>query len=391
MTWFFTLAAGALASVLSLKFVPVPYVSIALLWSLLLLRRARRARDRRLASGLLCLAATAGALGAAEAVFWRIDARRASRRVSLPEGYREHDELLGVVPRSSFVARARRQKGEELIYDVTYSIGSDGLRRTSSLEEGPGGPSLLFFGGVLHVRGERGGRREPAVLRRGTGKRRVPHSQLRLLGVWPQHMLAALQTGRVARTLTCQPDFVVYQAIPDHVRRASGKVAFAKGSPRYVQAPSGRVELAGRFGDEQGSCLSGRPGLQGWLVEKTAANLRKSFLFRHLSARRPPLTESDIDLFVRIVTQARDAVEATYPGCRFHVLLWHVQRSELALHDELRARLTAQSIPVHLVADILPGYREGSSPYELSPHDRHPNARAYRLLAEAIVRSIVAR
>ena len=52
--------------------------------------------------------------------------------------------------------------------------------------------------------------------------------------------------------------------------------------------------------------------------------------------------------------------------------------------------LTAADVPVSLISDILPDYADNRSRFELSSHDRHPTAEAHGLIADYVIKHILA-
>jgi hypothetical protein len=158
---------------------------------------------------------------------------------------------------------------------VTYNIDRDGLRISAPKGQINGERSILFFG-CSFTFGE-------AVEDEET----LPYQLGRLLtypysvynfgfeGYGPNHMLAALEAGLATNIVASPPEFVFYQAIPDHVKRIVGGHPWIKYGPIYHLSASGSVTLVGHFDD---SVNVRTPAPDGLVIRQ----LKKSFLLRAL-------------------------------------------------------------------------------------------------------------
>jgi hypothetical protein len=186
-------------------------------------------------------------------------------------------------------------------------------------------------------------------------------------------MLAALEGGVVNEALEgCEPILAVYQGVWFHAFRSTGRESWDRHGPRYVLDPEGELVRRGHFDDDL------RLRVHRVVLER----LRRSFLYRALSAPRRRPSRSENALYVAIVDRARAVVETRWPKARFHVLYWDVPR------NPVEAALEARGLRVHRVSRILPVWYQHRDRYTI-PRDGHPNALADDRLAEYLVREIV--
>ena len=65
---------------------------------------------------------------------------------TIVEGYTHPDDMLGYAPDPGKRVTARKLHGNTALYDVTYTIGTDGLRVTPSAPGTPVARCVIFFG-----------------------------------------------------------------------------------------------------------------------------------------------------------------------------------------------------------------------------------------------------
>jgi hypothetical protein len=387
--WIILLWVCAVAiAVLALKFLPVPYLWIFPSWSLALFVTAVLDRARRpLWFNGGCLLA---GLALFEGYFW----------AARPEGFRDArvdrgdyaqqiyapDEELGWAPRPGVVANQRTFYQGDLLYDVTYTIGANGLRVSSP--DGDAAPQqrcIPFFGcSFTFGQGLEDDQTLPfQVDLRSDGRHRT--FNFGVMGYGAHQMLSALQHGLVDEAMRCDPtevSHVVYQAISDHVRRAAGRLWWNRRGPSYRLTGDGEVRPAGRFED--------RRDPEKGFVRLIGNQLMKSMTYEAVIEGEyvHKFDRETLDLYLGIVGEARDLIHARYPCSAFHVLLWDEDNVDnRAIRDGLRK----MDVEVHLMSDILPDYEPGAlnEAYLLEKRDPHPNARANALIAQYVVREIL--
>lgn len=284
------------------------------------------------------------------------------------------DPVLGWTPLPARVVRWTRALDEQVIFDVTYTIDRDGLRVT-----GPGSRRgqqhcVLFFGGSFTFgAGVEDEETMPyQVARQNEAEYRVYN--FAYSGYGAHQMLALLQHGIVERTVGCEPRYAVYQGIKGHVLRAANKVSWSRHGPRYRRDADGEAVREGRFEDEPPEQPRG-----------LRAQLAKSLIVRQLGNRA---TAADVDLYIAIVTSARQTFEQRYPGAEFHVLFWDDGHP---LSNKLMRRLDEAGLRLHPISQILPQFGTNPGAYHLSEHDPHPNPLAHARIAEYVTERILRR
>jgi hypothetical protein len=198
-------------------------------------------------------------------------------------------------------------------------------------------------------------------------------------GYGPHQMLSALESGWAESVAGCDAVHVFYQAIVDHVGRASGYGLWDVHGPRYVLSEAGVV----RKGALHESSTIPLPVIEF---------LKKSVTFgRILRVVRGRLGPEQLELFLAIVEQTQKVVGQLYPSAQFHVILWPPLRShEHSMFDDLVNGLEAGGIDVILVTSALPKITERSGRRELRiKYDGHPTATAHERIAAYLVRTVV--
>ncbi|MGA8151698.1 MAG: hypothetical protein WB952_12160 [Terriglobales bacterium] len=349
-----------------------------LTWAVALIASSFFVKGEWTRATLLNLGVAAAFLTAAEGYFSHHEPQSAV----VSPGYFLEDDILGTVPAKNFQAHATKRVGDHVYYDVTYSVGRDGLRVAPPWKPADLAGTVLFFGDSFAY-GE--GLQDTETLPYQVGVQsggRYRTFNFAFHGYGPNHMLAALEHGVVQRIADTNPQYAIYVAIPAQVWRVAGKVSYGQHSPRYLLKADGSVVRAGDF-----------EGLHP--LDKGATSFvkqcRKSAIYRRFVGPYPRVSDHDIALYFAIVLRSKNLLETEYPGLQFHVILWpELPQPGQPVYDELLAGFTRLGIKVHLASEILPDYRTNPTKYYLNPADRHPNARANRILAEYVLTKILA-
>lgn len=359
--------AGLAGSLTSLKYCTLPYFWIGMLWTFVSVLFAVVITHSTSRMVLANAAAFAAALSLAELYLWSKqdpEIRHVGVYVSDP------DEVLGYAPKPNITQpSARAYVGDDLIYDIRYSIDANGLRTTR-----PNGGvrssarCILFFGGSFTF-GE--GVNDDETMPEQVAIRApepVRVYNFGFPGYGPHQMLSALEHGLVDRVVgNCSDGLAaIYQAIPDHVKRAAGLAPWDRHGPRYRLASDGHVEFTGHFDDRY------------WLAQ-IRAQFGKSLVWSHIFGYAGWYRSGEADLFIGIVKRAREIVEGK--GGEFHMILWDEPSDGRKLAEALRR----SGVAFHPMSKILPDH-DVSSPekYALNRYDQHPNPLAYARIAAYI-------
>ena len=369
------LAAASLGSLLALRYTTAPFVwsSFFLMFPLaFLVFTSKRSPERAI---YVNLGVVVLILGLIEAYFW---SQTPETRVDYPPGYRVPSHVYGTEPRKGIVALATKYAGDDPVYRVTYTINEHGLRVTPRPEE-PGGDCVVFFGGSFTFgEGLSDGESLPYLV----GSAGNQTYNFGFHGYGAHHMLAALESGIVESIVQCSAPRVIYQAIYDHIRRATGGASWTFG-PRYVLD---RAEGVIREGDFRADHTVAR------FKRRTAGQLEKSAIYTRLILERLDHTQSDIDLFIQIVAAAKSRLQHAFPGAQFEVIWWdtmQVHRFHLPAHHAVLDGLRSRGIKVHVISEILPGYLDNPQTYEIHPNDTHPNGLANHRIAGYVVENVL--
>ena len=360
-------------SIAVLQFVTAPYVWISFLWSALLLYATISGTKRSLKIASYSMSIFILTLGVGEGYLWLKQDDEDLRRYE-GEKYQMKDNLLGYALQPGRSVSQRRYYDEELLFDVTYTIGSNGLRVSPPLQQ-ESAECVLFFGGSFTFgHGLNDHETMPYLVGLSLdGKYRIHN--FGVSGYGPHQMLSALEHGVVESVLDCEPTYAIYQFIRDHIRRSAGMRREDSNGPRYILKQNGEVEYNGSFDDE------------GISLGAIKEQLRKSLVYERIFGRQRLTRESDIDLLVGIVERSRKILSNSHPAIEFHVVAWGSKNSKKtkAVWEGLRSK----DIKVHFVREILPDYLNNKAMYRISPHDGHPSAAANRIIAEYIAGNVV--
>ena len=312
----FSIILAAFLSFFIYEYLPVPYGWISFIAFGVLLYVGISSKIVLLKVAYFNIAALVLTLGVFEIYLWAIrDAEDLSRfEGSITQRYYVSDPLLGYGPAKNVAVSARKYHGIELIYNVTYTIDSNGLRVPPPFGPMADAECVIFFGGSVTF-GE--GVNDQQSMPYRTGVRSGGIYQIfnfGFHGYGPHQMLAALEEGRVESIVNCQPAYAIYQAILPHIARSAGMASWDKQGPRYIMDKE-NVKLAGHFDDEVGRMP--RSDL-----------LENSYIFRKIYGSERPIRGTDIDLFVAIIDRAKRIFRDISPDGEFHVLLWGDKNSE---------------------------------------------------------------
>ena len=152
------------------------------------------------------------------------------------EEYWVRDDTLGYRLLENTRSRVALWVGSDLVYDVVYTTGENGLRLAPPARGGDDSLCILFFGGSLtYGTGVNDDETSPYLTGAVTGYRhRI--SNFGFEGYGAHQMLAYLESGRAEAAAGCTPTHAIFHSVYDHLRRAAG---FAEWDP-YGPATSSR-------------------------------------------------------------------------------------------------------------------------------------------------------
>jgi hypothetical protein len=290
------------------------------------------------------------------------------------------DDRLGYAPNANVTITDRKLSGGDLMWDVTYTIDSRGLRVTPQPENQI--ECILFFGGSVTF-GE--GINDEETMPYQVGRmlqKDVKVFNFGVGGYGAHQMLAALEHGLVEDVVDCDREtvgHVVYQGIWQHTARVAGIAPWDDHGPRYELDENGVAVYRGQFDDGFRKIL--RP------MVKTA---QKSAIYKRIFGRWHyfrRLNFNDFDRYVAVVSRAQEMIQERYPCAKFHILFWDTLKRQ---NDEILVRFAARGLQSHRVSTILPGYNdpEAGLIYKIHPDDGHPNAVANARVANYLVDNV---
>ncbi len=291
--------------------------------------------------------------------------------------YFRADPELGYAATGNTKVRSRLYLERTPAYDVVYTIDSRGLRAHPGGH--PDSPFAILFFGCSFVFGE--GVNDDETLPFQFETLDPPHRKalnFGLHGYGPHHMLALLQASRESASLGgSRPEYAVYIALSDHVRRVAGRAQWDTGGPRFVLRPDGFVTR--------------RAAWEQHAFQDTCSLLARSKLGSHMLDltlfRTDPMVASfsELELYVAVVVQSAHVFEQRYEGARFVVVLDDGIGGAVAWPPwfDVASALRAKGLTVLRAVDLMPASQD--DPALSIARDGHPSPLANRLLARALV------
>jgi hypothetical protein len=382
------LVSAVAASAVILKFAPAPFFWLWLIWAAFLFASIFVVHGSWPRAILFNLGIVACLLAATEAHYFCTE-KYAARTVS--DGFYAHDDVLGWAPTKGIQAHVIKANPGALLhhpvglmYDVRYTIDSNGLRVAPSYSKNDLAGTIVFLG-CSYAFGS--GLEDNETLPYQVGVQsggRYRTFNFSFEGYSPAQMLAEIEHGIVGRLVDGSPQRAYYIAIPHHVWRVAGRVPWIQHEPRYVLDADGTVHQEGFF--EVRKPLAERLGFG----RRVVGQLDKSSIWRLFSMGESRVSDDDVRLYFAMVRRSKELLSTQYPGIQFRIILWPNQDvpQERAIYEKMRDGFRRMEIPVDLVEDILPGYNSNREKFQISSSDDHPNALANRLLAQYLLNQI---
>ena len=277
--------------------------------------------------------------------------------------------VLGWAPEPGRRYKAKKTRGDEVLYDVNYTIDENGFRVTPPPQQ-EDAPAILFTG-CSFTFGEGLNDEESypyKVSQKLDGKYKV--CNLAFSGYGAQQTLANIRHGLYKKALgESQPLAVVHLSIPDHPNRAAGALSWGQRAPRFFFNSDARLETTGTFE------TSGTTG--EWLRYVRLKEAEKSELGQRLFSYRT--SDEDIELWIEMLKSARRELQESYPDTPFLVVLLN---SPDPATKRMEEALKKSGLTYHLLYTDIPDMRDEK--YKI-PVDRHPNTLGTDKLADYMI------
>lgn len=294
-----------------------------------------------------------------------------------PKWWPPPDPILGFRPKPNSEVVATATFGPETIYRHTYHFDDSAARVTPA---GPAGADTYLFLGDSFIFGQ--GLVDDQSLAAQFAKAndyKVHAINLGVPGYGPNHLVRALEAGLLDRYAGQSVKAVVSWIIPAHLARVTGDGSWLGSSPRYV-LENGVLRHTGSFNEYRWTHpLAGLKYLLG-----------EQFLFVDAIGMRQR-QEEQADLFVALMARLQVLVREKFGAPLIVVYSWPDENSKDSYGASseflitVLNRLRKLGIPLVSVDDLT---RKIDMSLLLIPHDGHPTAYTYELIAAELKRRL---
>lgn len=295
-----------------------------------------------------------------------------------PKWWPPPDPVLGFRPKPNSEVVATATFGPETIYRHTYHFDDSAARVTPS---GPAGADTYLFLGDSFIFGQ--GLADDQSLAAQFAKAndgKVRTVNLGVPGYGPNHLVRALEAGLLDRYVGQPVKAVVSWIIPAHLARVTGDGSWLGSSPRYV-LENGVPRHTGSFNEYRWTHpLAGLKYLLG-----------EQFLFVDAIGKRQR-QEEQADLFVALMARLQVLVREKFGAPLVVVYSWPDEVHRQGYGDAeflitVLNRLRKLGIPLVSVDNLT---NKIDMSLLLIPHDGHPTAYTYELIAGELTRRLKA-
>jgi len=300
--------------------------------------------------------------------------------------YIQYDDILGYCPQKNKKVISAKYFKNKCLYDVEYTIDSNGLRISSPLvssstvaaaADDDDTQCILFFGGSFTFgEGVHDYESLPYQVAKKAIKQKFNVYNFSFHGYGPHQMLSALEHGLVAQIVECSnKTVIIYQAIKDHIFRAQGLRQWDKHGPAYELDKDGHLIFSGHFDDNY------------LLPIRVIRQLEKSYTYQKLYSKQNKITQKSLELFIEIIKQSKMCAKKILLDIKFHVIFWDNVYCEPSLIKMLE-QLEKNGIFIHFITNIITDVNTNKWNYFITD-DGHPNSKAYSIISKYIYDEIL--
>ena len=291
---------------------------------------------------------------------------------SYTEGYWASHPILGSYPTPSRQFRSIKKKGEDVLYDVSYSIDEHSRRVTPGQTAGTREQYFLFFGcSFTFGEGVEDNETLPYYVSQMASQFHVYNYGFH--GYGTHQMLARINEMNLRQEVKEKDGIAVYVFIPHHIQRALGAMSvtgvWGGQGPYYTTDPDGKITRKGTF-------ESGRP-IQTWLFK----TIMKTSIARYFKLDYPPvITDEHLEFIKKIILASREGLKVKlglkdfvvlfFPGISYNPLIPMLDRAGIKYLDYGKMDVQKLTGGLDTVGDA------------------HPSRYVYKLVADRLVRDL---
>lgn len=293
-------------------------------------------------------------------------------------GWNVISDTLGYAPAKNFTDHCVSYYEDTLLFDVHYTTDEHGFRKTPPIVPDRSTKGLVFFGcSFTFGTGVNDNEVLPNIVQDSL-KNKYKVYNFAYGGYGTHQMLANIEFNRVDSIVKYDPAVFIYVAISDHLNRALNLVGYGSHGPKFIlDSKTNEVKYSGHFDDVNVKSVPDN------FMKQKIINSELYGLFK-----KKQVDTTDVRFFVEMVKKSQTLLHKKYPSSTFHVIFWDNNWDQTA--NLMLKGLQNEGILTHKISDIVPDYSTSMSQYCVNyPHEKHPNGKVNRIIADFIVNHIV--
>lgn len=289
------------------------------------------------------------------------------------DNYYTTDSLLGYIPQKDKQSSAQLIDGNDIIFDVKYTINKNGVRISphdiNDNFKNKNFINVLYFGcSFTFGEGLNDNETFPWLVEEMSNFRYKTYN-FGFHGYGPNQMLRMLEINFIDKIVDTNNKTLAFFLLGDfHFERSSGKypaITWCANSPRYILNKNEKVKFKGMFTD--------------MIKYKIISTIVKKSSIAHKLEEKlygSKIEEKDNDLLLGILQKSKIILKEKY-NTDLYVIIWDDEYFKNI--EFINDSLNNMGISVILITDIIPDLKENQEKYTYI--DSHPNQLCNNLMA----------
>lgn len=266
-------------------------------------------------------------------------------------------------------------------FDVYYTINKDGLRNVPSSND-HSNQCLLFYG-CSYIFGDALNDNEtlPSLVGEKTHHKYKIYN-LAYSGYGPHQMLSSMEHSLSDKTLQgCKNSIVIYEGMPDHIRRIAGKKYWNAHDPKYSLINNEAV-YQGPFHKQDPKIVE----FIKFIVHKSQIYINVTRIMHTYKGNLSKKEEIEYEkLYFAILKKSKKISQEKYNANRFIILFWDLDNAVNFKNYDFAKAFNENSFEYYIVKKILPGGFQGQYFIE---NNGHPTKLANEIIADFLAKKL---